>query len=57
MYVLVFVSGENLTPVGYFTNREDCVEAGALAYYVEKGMRSGNPFDYMCVKVEGLLNK
>ena len=56
-YVLLFVSGTSLVPVGYFTNRESCVEAGGLAYYVEKGSRRGSPFDYLCVRVEVPLNK
>ena len=57
LYALLFVSGESLVPVGYFTSGENCLEAGALSVFVENGELKNNPFDYLCVKVEQPLNK
>ena len=37
LYALLFVSGESLVPVGYFTSGENCLEAGALSVFVENG--------------------
>jgi len=65
IYVLVFVSGENLTPVGYFTTLNSCLYDASDAVFVENGdekrfFRNGEatndiPLSYLCVKVEGLL--
>jgi len=57
MYVLLFVSGENLVPVGYFMSEKSCVEAAKYSVFVENGELKNNPFDYLCVKVEQPLNK
>jgi hypothetical protein len=67
MYVLLFVSGENLTPVGYFSTQNSCLYAGLSTVFVEDGeekrfMMNGEvtndiPLSYLCVEVEGLLNK
>lgn len=68
MYVLLFVSGENLTPVGYFSTKNSCLFNAQSSVFVENGgekkyfMMNGEitndiPLSYLCVGVEGLLNK
>ena len=67
MYVLFFLSGENLTPVGYYSSQAECLFAGLSTVFVENGeekyfMRNFEvtneiPLSYLCVQVEGLLNK
>ena len=56
-YVLLFVSGSSLTPVGYFPNLDDCLNGAKFSVFVENGKPTTNPFDYLCVRVKGLLNK
>ena len=56
LYALLFVSGESLVPVGYFTNLDDCLNGARFSVFVENGKPAPNPFDYLCVKVELPLN-
>ena len=56
IYVLVFVSGENLTPVGYFTTLNSCLYDASDAVFVENGEPTKNPLAYLCVRVELPLN-